>query len=316
MRELVGVTRSKHDDGRFVLLVLLFYFVAVLILHRQRNARMGVHRIAVFIEDVVHSLYRIVFASKACVEVLIQKSFLFRRNGIFLLVCKVLHTRQSKLCVSTADFKEQTLDIGSHHHVHRRGHGTAYVTLCVVRTRLEEIGKRLVSIRCANKLADGQAHALCIPTSKDVAKVTRRRNEVYLVAVFNLSGRPKVDIRREVVSDLRSNTRKVDGVCASKTYTLFRKVCVKFFGSEHSLHGALTIVKASLYRRRENVVPRLRAKLQALHFCHAFVRIEYGNLRAFHVAEALHRPLARVAARRRQNKQFFLNPHDLTALFQ
>ena len=78
----------------------------------------------------------------------------------------------------------------------------------------------------------------------------------------------------------------------------------------------MAIVEIALNRSNEHVVSILNTHLQALHFRNAFVGIEHGDFRARNVAEAFQSRFSRIAARRRKNQNFVVDPRDFTAFFQ
>ena len=150
---------------------------------------------------------------------------------------------------------------------------------------------------------------------ENIPKVARRHNEVDCVTHLDLTGRNQIDVRGEIISDLRCKTTEVDGICTGKAYTFFRQLFIKFFGSKQTLYRALTIVKIALHRGHAYVVSVLNAHLQTLHFCNAFVGIEHRYLRTRYVAEALQRRFTSIAAGRRQNEDIVLYARHFAALF-
>ncbi len=97
---------------------------------------------------------------------------------------------------------------------------------------------------------------------------------------------------------------------------LFFEFGVEGFGSEHLFHGALTIVEIAPDARHKHVVAVLRAHLQPLHFRNALVGIEHRHLCPRDVLKAFQRRLARIAARRGENKYVLFDARQRTALFE
>ena len=119
---------------------------------------------------------------------------------------------------------------------------------------------------------------------------------------MNASHLHKVGIGPVIVHDLRGKAADVDGVGARQAHALACKQLIAADGGEDLLHARLRIVKVAAHRAHTDIVALLRGHLRLLHGAHAAVGIENDNLRARHIAKALHRGLAGVAGCGGQNE--------------
>ena len=171
----------------------------------------------------------------------------------------------------------------------------------VIHTGLQELGQHVVLVGSAHKRPHGKAHALCEVPCKDVAKVSRRHDEIHRSAGLYDACAPEIRVRFEIICHLRRKPADVDGVCARKAYALARELRKDFFDA------ALRVVKIAAHRAHANVPALLRDHLRALHLAHAAFRIKHHHAGVRRIRKARKGSLARVPARRGQHEHILLH---------
>ena len=140
-----------------------------------------------------------------------------------------------------------------------------------------------------------QTHALCIVGSEDVAEVARGHDDVDCIAHLNLLRIHKVEVRGEIVDDLRQQATPIDRVRTGEHLVVLRKLGLERGIGENFLHAGLCVVKVAVDSAHADVFALLRVHLALLHGADAVFGIEHDHLRARDVLKALERRLAGIA---------------------
>lgn len=137
---------------------------------------------------------------------------------------------------------------------------------------------------------------------------------IVAVTLLNLLGASKLDrtaftqvqIRREIVHDLRQQTAEIDGIRRREFVSLCFSLCAKFRVAEYAFDGGLRVVKIPFYAANVHILAFLRHHLQPLCAAYAAMRVEhlYGSAR--HIAKTGECGLARITRGGHENIDFFI----------
>ena len=114
----------------------------------------------------------------------------------------------------------------------------------------------------------------------------------------------QIRVSGEIIDNLRSKPSEIDGVGGRQNLAPFFHLFDKLRRGEKLLHACLGVVKISFDRDNMRVVSSGSDHLQLLYVAHAFLRVEHSTAGPGHVAEALKRRFAGVAAGGNQNADF------------
>ena len=275
---------------------------------------MGIHGIAVLLKELVDAVHRVALARICGVKLRTDLLEFLRAQRVSPRCRKRRHTLFRERRVPSRELEDEPLQVGGHENIHRRRHRLVERTLDVIRSLVPEIGENVVLVGRAYERPDGKPHLLGIIACKNVPEIARGNGEVDLVAHFDLIGRHKIAIRREIIADLRRETAEVDGVRRGEQIPLFGEFFLALRRAEDLLDARLTVVEIALDGNHVDVVPLLRAHLELLHFGDAVIGIEHHDLDAVGVLEPFKRSLARIAAGGDEDEDLFLDPAQITAL--
>ena len=257
----------------------------------------------VALPDLADGGFRTLVVAEACPEELVQLFEHVRGHLVLTVFAELLHQIRDELVVAGEEI-EQALQITGDENVHRGGHCLVEGAAAVIAARAQEVGQHIVGVGRAHELADGKAHLPGKVAREDIAEVAGRHDVVDLVSRLDAARLHEVGVRSIIIDDLRGEAADVDGVGRGQANALTLEQLILADGGEDFLHAGLRIVEVAAYRAHADVFARLRRHLRLLHGAHAAVGVEDDDLRARHIAEALHRRLAGVAGRGGQD-------HDL-----
>ena len=127
----------------------------------------------------------------------------------------------------------------------------------VILTRIEESVKDVVLIRRDDKLINRKAHLVDHPASKNIAKISGRDDEVYIITML----RRKLHVGMNVVNRLSKDANDVDRVDRGKMKVFFHCEI-----SHELFDNGLAIIKAAFNRDRKDVVRSCASHLTLLKF--------------------------------------------------
>ena len=159
--------------------------------------------------------------------------------------------------------------------IHWRRSCCIKLSVLIIRTCFQEIGKNIVWIWSANKSFNRKPHFLSIIACKNIAQVTRRNYNIYFVAGFNLAHIDKVAIGWKIIYNLRNKPAPIDRVCRWEHHIFLCKLILNLSVCKDWLNCALSVIKIAIDCTNRNVIALLRCHLKFLHRRNAVNRIEY-----------------------------------------
>ena len=245
--------------------------------------------------------FRAFVIAEARPEELLQLCKHLRRHIVAAAGGKLFHQTGDQAVIA-GEQVQQALEIAGHEDIHRRRDGLIERAPAVIVPGAQEVGQDVVGVGRANEPADRQSHFFGKVAGENIAEVAGRHDVVHLVAGVDAPGADEVGVGAEIINDLRGKTADIDRVCGRKAHAAaVKKLFVPDCG-KYPFHARLRIVKVSPDRAHADVASLLRGHLRFLHGAHAAVGIKDDDLRAGHVAKALHRRLAGVAGGRGENE--------------
>ena len=285
----------RRRRGNYYRLRRIARFRQVIVIGADGYGGMRIQQIIVRFKEIVYRGRRIIFGSRIAFE---QAEFVGNAVEIYLIHSETrqfFHLFFYEAGISAAHFEQQPFQIGADQDIHRRRHRLAEGAVGIVFAVREKFRQHVVGVAGDYQLPYRQAHFIRIISGENVSEIAGRHHEIYLVAHIYLFGADKVEVRRNVINDLRSQPSPIYGVRGRQRVAHFRKLGFAFGIGENTFDSRLRVVEVAFYAYDVSIGTRRRLHLQFLQFADALRRIKNDYFGAFDVLETFQSRLAGVA---------------------
>mmetsp|Transcript_133098 Transcript_133098/g.425629 ORF Transcript_133098/g.425629 Transcript_133098/m.425629 type:complete len:437 (+) Transcript_133098:364-1674(+) len=248
----------------------------------------GVQAVAVQLVPRPDSLADGVLGGDAGEEVLARALELLGRDSQLARLLEALHGLGQLLRVLAEQIKQVPLEVAANADVHGRRASLFHCALVVVPGG-EEAMQDVIRVCGADKMPHRQAHALGVVPGQDVTEVAGGHAEGQLAVAL----RAQLEVRVEVIGDLKHDACPIDGVHGSEAVLLLEVEL-----TEESLHDVLAVVEGALDGHAMHVWVQDARHLLLLDLGNPALREQNEALHVLLAAQPIDRRTACVAAGR------------------